>query len=130
MKKLIVLLLISLVSCKTQKTTLPAWTPYDESDELAKNAKNESPRLRYKLIQSRNLDKNELWKSIAGQLKHFTATDYQALKPLILEQDIPTLQASIRAGKLTYEKLTQWYLYRIATLENDRANNPEQYHCY
>ena len=121
MKKLTVLLLLSLASCKTQKTTIPAWTPYDESDELAKNAKNESPRLRYKLIQSRNLDKNELWKSIAGQLTNFGATDYQALKPLILEQDIPTLQASIEAGKLTYEKLTQWYLYRIATLENDRA---------
>lgn len=122
MKKLIILLLISLASCKVaQKTTIPAWAPYDESDELAKNAKNESPRLRYKLIQSRNLDKNELWKQIAGQLKSFTATDYQALKPLILEQDIPTLQASIKAGKLTYEKLTQWYLYRIATLENDRT---------
>ncbi|MBC7568645.1 MAG: amidase [Spirosoma sp.] len=120
MKKLIVLLLISLASCKTQKTTIPAWTPYDESDELAKNAKNESPRLRYKLIQSRNLDKNELWKSIASQLKHFTATDYQALKPLILEQDIPTLQANVQSGKLTYEKLTQWYLYRIALYENDR----------
>ena len=120
MKKLIVLLLISLASCKTQKTTIPAWTPYDESDELAKNAKNESPRLRYKLIQSRNLDKNELWKSIASQLKNFTATDYQALKPLILEQDIPTLQANVQSGKLTYEKLTQWYLYRIALFENDR----------
>lgn len=120
MKKLIVLLLISLASCKTQKTTIPAWTPYDESDELAKNAKNESPRLRYKLIQSRNLDKNELWKSIASQLKNFTATDYQALKPLILEQDIPTLQANVQSGKLTYEKLTQWYLYRITLYENDR----------
>lgn len=120
MKKLIVLLLISLASCKTQKTTIPAWTPYDELDELAKNAKNESPRLRYKLIQSRNLEKNELWKSIASQLKNFTATDYQALKPLILEQDIPTLQANVQSGKLTYEKLTQWYLYRIALYENDR----------
>ena len=122
MKKTIVLLLISLASCKVaQKTTIPAWTPYDESDELAKNAKHESPRMRYKLIQSRNLDKNELWKQIAGQLTNFRATDYQALKPLILEQDIPTLQANIQSGKLTYEKLTQWYLYRIATFENDRA---------
>ncbi|WP_020604221.1 amidase family protein [Spirosoma spitsbergense] len=122
MKNTIVLLLISLASCKVaQKTTIPAWTPYDESDELAKNAKHESPRMRYKLIQSRNLDKNELWKQIAGQLTNFRATDYQALKPLILEQDIPTLQANIQSGTLTYEKLTQWYLYRIATFENNRA---------
>lgn len=120
MKKVIVLLLVSMASCKVaQKTTIPAWTPYNESEELAKNATHESPRMRYKLIQSRNLDKNDLWKNVAGQLTNFTEADYQRLKPLILEQDIPTLQAHIQAGKLTYEKLTQWYLYRIVTYEND-----------
>lgn len=121
MKKVIVLCLISMASCKVaRKTAIPVWTPYNESEELAKNATHESPRLRYKLIQSRNLDKNELWKNTAGQLTNFTETDYQRLKPLILEQDIPTLQAAIQSGKLTYEKLTQWYLFRIVTYENDR----------
>ena len=124
MKKAIVLLLTTLVSCqvaqKTQKTTLPAWTPYDESAEVATTTTHESQRMRFKLIQSRNLDKNGLLQQIAGQLTNFTAADYQRLKPLILEQDIPTLQAHIQAGKLTYEKLTQWYLYRIATYENNR----------
>ncbi len=121
MKKLFVLLLLVTASCKVaQKTTIPAWTPYNESEELAKNASHESQRMRYKLIQSKNLDKNDLWKSIAPQLANFSEVDYQRLKPLILEQDIPTLQAHIRAGKLSHEKLTQWYLYRIATYENDR----------
>jgi amidase len=122
MKQVFVLLLLVTASCKvSQKTTIPAWTPYNESEELAKNASHESQKMRFKLIQSKNLDKNELWKSISPQLANFSESDYQRLKPLILEQDIPALQANIQAGKLTYEKLTQWYLYRIATLENDRA---------
>ncbi len=121
MKNAMLLLLLVMASCKVaQKTDIPAWAPYDESDELAKNATHESQRMRYKLIQSKYLDKNQLWKSIAGQLGNFSASDYEALKPLILEQDIPTLQAHIQSGKLTYERLTQWYLYRIALFENDR----------
>lgn len=121
MNKKAFLLLFLMASCAVAQTpNIPAWTPYDEADELAKNATHASQRMRYKLIQSRNLDKNDLWKSIAGQLGRFSEKDYQALKPLILEQDIPTLQANIKSGKLTYEKLTQWYLYRIAMYENDR----------
>ncbi|QJW89771.1 amidase [Spirosoma taeanense] len=121
MKKVCILLLLALASCKvTQKSAIPTWTPYDESDELAKTATHESQRMRFKLIQSRNLDKNELWKQVSKQLTNFSAKDYEALKPFILEQDIPTLQAAVQSGKLTYEKLTQWYLYRIATYENDR----------
>ncbi len=121
MKNAMLILLLVMASCKVaQKTDIPAWAPYDESDELAKNATHESQRMRYKLIQSKYLDKNQLWKSIGGQLGNFSASDYEALKPLILEQDIPTLQAHIQSGKLTYERLTQWYLYRIALFENDR----------
>jgi hypothetical protein len=35
------------------KTVIPAWAPYDETEELAKNATNASPRMQYKLIQSK-----------------------------------------------------------------------------
>ena len=122
MKIGILLLLICTISCTAvKKTTIPAWQPYDQSGELAGNAKNENTKLRYKLIQSKILDKNELWKNIVPQLKGFTEQDYQALKPLILEQDIPMLQAHIAAGKLSYEKLTQWYLFRIVKFENDKT---------
>ena len=119
-KGVFLLLFVTASYAVAQTTNIPTWTPYDEADELAKNATHESQRMRYKLIQSKNLDKNDLWKSMAGQLGRFSDKDYQALKPLILEQDIPTLQANIKSGKLTYEKLTQWYLYRILTYENDR----------
>jgi amidase len=40
----------------------------------------------------------------------FSEEDYQKLKPLILEQNIPTIQSHIQDGSLTYETLTQWYL--------------------
>ena len=116
------LLLLFMFSCNTvQKTTIPAWVPYDESGELTKSAGNENKKLRYKLIQSRILDKNKIWKNVARQLNNFSAADYHKLKPLILEQNIPTIQSNIQLGALTYEKLTQWYLYRIVLFENDKS---------
>ena len=121
MRNLTLLLMLLLLGCSQQPAKTPAtWIPYDESDELAQNASNPSPKMRYKLIQSRILDKNAVWQNVSAQIRNFSEEDYQRLKPLILEQDIPTLQAHIRSGKLTYEKLTQWYLYRIIKFENDR----------
>lgn len=109
-------------SCKAvQKTTVPAWVPYDESEELAINAKHETQKMRFKIIQSKVLDKNELLNDASNQLKKFSEKDYQTLLPFILEQDIPTLQSHIQSGTLTYEKLTQWYLYRIVKFENDKS---------
>ncbi|MEP1093647.1 MAG: amidase family protein [Cyclobacteriaceae bacterium] len=107
-------------ACTPQtKTVIPKWEPYDESAEIEANADHERTRLRYKLIQSQVLDKNEIWKNVAEQIAYFSEEDYQRLKPLILDQDILTLQSHIEAGKLSYEKLTQWYLYRIVKFEND-----------
>jgi amidase len=121
MKKVIFLLLVFIVSCQQQpKTVISSWEAYDESEELAENSDNKSQKLRYKLIQSRVLDKNEIWKNVADQISNFSEEDYQALMPFILEQDIPTIQSHILSGELTYEKLTQWYLYRIVKYENDK----------
>lgn len=101
-------------------TVIPPWEPYDESQELVENAEHESERMRYKLIQSKVSDKNDIWKNIADQIAFFSEEEYQELKPLVLEQNIPTLQSHIASGDLSYEKLTQWYLYRIAKYENDK----------
>lgn len=121
MKKIFFLSLFFILACKpTQKTVIPAWTPYDETEELAKSATNASTRMQYKLIQSKILDKNAIWKNIAQQLGSFSEADYQRLKPLILEQNIPTIQSHIQSGSLSYEQLTQWYLYRIVKFENDK----------
>ena len=40
---------------------------------------------------------------------------------MILEQDIPAIQASINDGKLSYEELVLFYLYRIYNYELDNA---------
>lgn len=114
--------MLLLLGCSRQPAKTPvAWIPYDESEELAQNATHQSPKMQYKLIQSKTVDKNAVWQNLLPQIRNFSEADYQMLKPLILEQDIPTLQAHIRSGKLTYEKLTQWYLYRIVKFENDRS---------
>lgn len=121
MRKLTFLLLLFTFACKPQpKTTIASWTAYDETEELAENADHKSQKMRYKLIQSRILDKNEIWKNVSDQISNFSEDDYQELKPFIFEQDIPTIQSHIQSGSLSYEKLTQWYLYRIVKYENDR----------
>lgn len=124
---LYILLLFTMFSCtqeqavqETPKTEIPAWVPYDESEEIAANAEHETRRLRYKLIQSKISDRNDVWKVVEPQISNFSEEDYQSLKPLILDQDIPTMQSHIASGKLSYEKLTQWYLFRIAKYENNK----------
>lgn len=126
MKKLLLLplLLITFVSCKsTPETPVVAsevlWEPYDETAELEEQADNENPRLRFKLINSSYSDKNEIWALFSEDLAAFPESRYDELKPLILEQDIPTLQQSIKSGDLTYTDLTLFYLYRIRKFESD-----------
>lgn len=121
MKNIIFLLLFTIVACKeAPKTIISPWVSYDESKEITKNATNESKKLRYKLIQSRVLDKNKIWSNVAHQISDFSEKDYQKLKPLILEQDILTIQNHINTSRLTYKGLTQWYLYRIVKFENNK----------
>ncbi|MEM9324575.1 MAG: amidase family protein [Bacteroidota bacterium] len=106
---------------KAPETVIQPWLPYDESAMIGANADHESERMRFKLIQSRVRDRNDLWQQVGDQIKEFSEQDYEALKSMILEQDIPTIQGHIETGRLTYELLTQWYLYRIVKFENDSA---------
>ncbi|MEZ4796072.1 MAG: amidase family protein [Flavobacteriaceae bacterium] len=79
----------------------------------------------FKVLDSKYIDASELWSQFDKQLESFTETDYEQLKPLIIEQDIPTLHKNISDGKLNYEKLTKFYLYRIRKFdrENDLSLN-------
>lgn len=121
MKNGIFLLLLLVFACKPEpKTVIAPWVPYDQAGDIAENAEHSSRRMRYKRLQSTFKDRNDMWADIQGQIAYFGEEDYLALKPLIMEQDIPTLQNHIKSGKLTYEQLTQWYLYRIVKFENDR----------
>ncbi|MFY0594443.1 amidase family protein [Roseivirga sp.] len=122
MKKSILLLLIFVYACGPgePKTLIEPWVPYDEADVIAANAEHRSSRMRYKRVQSTYKDRNDMWAAVANQIAYFSAEEYLALKPLILEKDIPSLQQSVQEGKLTYEKIAQWYLYRIVQFENDK----------
>ncbi|MEM6380756.1 MAG: amidase, partial [Bacteroidota bacterium] len=57
----------------------------------------------FKVLDSKHLTNEEIWKDLDAQMTNFSQADHDRLKPLILEQDIPTIQASISDGKFSYE---------------------------
>lgn len=73
----------------------------------------------FKVLDSKYIDNVVLWAPFNKDLKEFSEATYTALKPLILEQNIPTLQKNIAEGKLTYEKLVLFYLYRIRKFDRE-----------
>ena len=128
MKQFFVLLLLCLVvtSCKEVKEEeseikepIVVWEPNDESQVLEEQAKHENERMRFKLINSKYLDKNDIWKPFEKELSTFSSEKYESLKPLVIEKSIPELQQEIKTGKLTYEDLTLFYIYRIRKFESD-----------
>jgi amidase len=113
-------LVLGLTRCSEQnepKESLVIWTPYNDSAEVAANREHENPRMRYKLIQSKVLDKNDIFLPLYEEVNAFPDERYESMKPLVLEQDIPSLQQSIAAKKFTYEELTLFYLKRIYQYE-------------
>lgn len=113
-------IVFAFLSCSKSIVPNKTWTAYDETSQLASFASKEDESMRFKLIQSKNLDKNEIFKSIYKQIVDFTEDDYMQLLPYILDKDILSIQNSIDAKKLNYEKLTKWYLYRILKFESNQ----------
>lgn len=120
MKYSYLFIVFAFLSCSKNITTQSVWTPYDETSQIERSAANLNERMRFKLIQSKNLDKNELFKSIYNQIDDFDEKDYGSLLPYILDKDILSIQQSIEAKKLNYEQLTKWYLYRILKFESSK----------
>ncbi len=123
MKNLIIslILLTTLFGCgQRSQIEIAQWVPFDESAMLDSSANHPSARMRFRLVQSQVRDKNIMLQAISAQLKGFTHEQYMQLTPLILDQSIPVVQSHIESGALTYEKLTQWFLYRIALFENSK----------
>ena len=108
-------------ACTPIEAPVEHWKRFDEAEALAANAEHEIVRMRYQLIQSKFQDKNQLWSPFKKELNAFGADRYAELAPLILEQNIPTLQGHVAAGHMTYEDLTTFYLYRIRELESDSS---------
>ncbi|MFS4456820.1 amidase family protein [Maribacter sp. 2304DJ31-5] len=127
MKKLIILFAIPLLfSCNTQKEQVKKqevvlWERYNDSLEVVANADHEKERMRYKLIQSKVLDKNAVFLPLYDEVYKITEETYNVLRPLVLEKDIYALGSLIEEGKLTYENLVLFYLYRIYKYELDNT---------
>ena len=136
--------ILSLVSCKQFSSSTPAleplpeeaatpetvespepsgalWVPYDDSQEVAANEDHPIARMRYKLIQSRVLDKNEVFLPLYPEVQQMTASRYEQMKPMVLERSIPEVQEQIRNGAFSYEDLCRFFLYRIYKYELDNG---------
>ena len=71
-KYLLLVVIIMLSACKNEqdsmKDELILWTPYNDSAEVAANADHEKGRMKYKLIQSKVLDKNDVFKPLYDEV--------------------------------------------------------------
>lgn len=94
-----------------------------EEKLLQKQQAHPLDRMQFKLIESKIIDKAEIFSEVKTEIDNFPLARYNSLKPLILEQDIPTLQQHIADGTFTYTELTLFYLKRIANIELDSSRS-------
>ncbi len=129
---LILITFLSIFSCKDSKSSDPT-TPAEASKTEIDNTEVDEPSgldaistkdfREFKVLDSRHLTKAEIWKDINPQMEDFTEADYKRLKPLIVEQEITTLQKHISEGKFNYQELTKFYLYRIRQFDRENASS-------
>ena len=132
MRNLLFLLAFSfIISCKNSKSdevrqpisvskTVEKEQPSnDTKDDLS--AISSKDFREFKVLDSKNLTKAQIWERISPQMLSFTEADYNRLKPLVLEQDIMTLQQHISDDKFNYEELTKFYLFRIRKFDRENA---------
>lgn len=118
--KLLIVFLFLFNSCKENNKTVKEYEVENEISSISTKDFRE-----FKVLDSKYISNASIWEQLNSQLEDFSEENYQQLKPLILDQDIPTLHQHIIDGKLTYESLTKFYLYRIRKFdrENDLALN-------
>ncbi|MEX0964511.1 MAG: amidase family protein [Pseudohongiellaceae bacterium] len=112
------LLLLTLVA-HAADIDAPVWQRYAETADLLELAEHQNESMRFKLLNSKVLDKNSLWAPFLEELSEFPAARYEALKSLILQKDIAAIQQSVANGELSYAELTTFYIYRIREIETD-----------
>ncbi len=114
----LLILFCILFSCKQDVKEQETETVEETSDLSAISTKDIAE---FKVLDSKFINKKQIWNTLESQMRGFSEAQYNTLKPLILEQDIPTLQKHVKEGRLSYEMLTKFYLYRIKLF--DRENN-------
>ena len=123
MKKNLTFLIITTLLISCNNNLIKKWENYDESNEIKVNSENENKRLQFKRIQSISKDKNQLINGFEKEIFNFLKNEYDFVKELVHEKSIPEIQKSVIDGKLTYYKLSLFYLTRIYLIEFDQ----EQY---
>lgn len=121
MKSTILFLLTSILlfaHCKEDKETIETTVINEVETDISEMSTKDFRE--FKVLDSKLINNVSIWTSLGNELSDFTEAQYQNLKPLILEQTIHSLQRSIVEGKLSYETLTKFYLYRIR--KYDREN--------
>ncbi len=126
-----VLIIFLLVSCKNSKNTSnSSMESAAEALEIEVSVKEDSITVHensvkdfreFKVLDSKYINASELWKPFNKGLENFTEEEHKALKPFILEQDIESLQKHIASGKLSYELLTKFYLFRIRKFDRENS---------
>ncbi|WP_262731940.1 amidase family protein [Gaetbulibacter sp. NE] len=107
--------LCMILSCKESKSNVKTdKTPSTDISDISTKEFRE-----FKVLDSKYINTTELWEVFNSELEDFTEATYNSLKPFILEQDIPTLHKNVQEGKLTYELLTKFYLYRIRVFDRE-----------
>jgi amidase len=122
------IILLFFFSCKNSNKTVESELPNTQeiqSDSTDLSAIATKDFREFKVLDSKYINNDELWNDFNKDLEDFTESTYNSLKPLILDQDIPSLQKNIQLGKLSYESLTKFYLFRIRKFdrENDLSLN-------
>ena len=102
-----------------QESPNQAWANYDESADLARLAELDNARMHYRLLRSGMQTPGSLWASLNDEINGLAPARYRALEPLVVESSVAGLQAMVRAGDLSYEELTLFYLSRIREIEGD-----------
>ncbi|MDO1501152.1 amidase family protein [Winogradskyella maritima] len=119
-----------IASCKNTSTTTSedvkdkTETAVDNTDTDLSDISTKDFR-EFKVLDSKNLTKSEIWENVSPKMDDFTEADYNRLKAMVIEKDIPTLQKLRSENKFTYEELVKFYLYRIRKYdrENDKSLN-------
>lgn len=118
MRNLIYFLSVTfLFSCKNPQQN--ATENLNDSPEIATDSIEDFRE--FKVLDSKYITKSSIWENLNKDLVGFTEDIYNDLKPLILEQDIPSLQKHIKNGDLSYEMLTKFYLYRIRKFDRENS---------
>lgn len=126
--RLLTFLLFSFLifSCKNPKTNtskeaieIIEETPLGESSVVGDTTTLVKDFRDFKVLDSKYINNTDLWSHFNKDLEDFTVETYHALKSLIIEVDMPSLQKHVSEGRLSYELLTKFYLYRIRKFDRD-----------